>query len=402
MMKPVTQLRNLFIVAASLACFTVLLAPKTFGVVPAPDGGYPGGNTAEGQNALFSLTTGGFNTGVGFFALRANTTGQFNTALGAGTLLANTADRNTAIGAAALLTNSNGHDNTATGVFALLNNTTGSDNTAHGGGALLHNVDGSSNTAMGVNALLANASGGGNTAVGGGALSNSTGDGNTGIGNGALFGNTTGSFNTALGTAAGTNLTGDNNIYIGYTVAGVAGESHTIRIGNPNNAHTFIAGIHGVAVDNATQVYIDANGRLGTVTSSRRFKKDIQPMDKSSEAILALKPVTFRYKKEIDATGKSQFGLVAEEVEKVNPDLVVCDKEGTPYSVRYDQVNAMLLNEFLKEHRQVQEQKTTIAELKSAMTQQQKQIEALCAVVQKVSAQLELNKPAPQTVLNKP
>jgi trimeric autotransporter adhesin len=138
-------------------------------------------------------------------------------------------------------------------------------------------------------------------------------------------------------------------------------------------------------------VLIDSAGQLGTISSSKRFKEDIKPMDVASESVLALKPVTFHYK--TDTTGTPQFGLIAEEVAKVNPDLVVRDKEGKPYTVRYDQVNAMLLNEFLKEHHQVQDLKAIVAE-------QQEQIKALTAGLQKVSAQLEVNKPSPQTVLN--
>jgi hypothetical protein len=188
---------------------------------------------------------------------------------------------------------------------------------------------------------------------------------------------------------------------VGYR--GVAAEAHTIRIGDFNQTKTFIAGISGRAVTGAA-VVVNAAGQLGTAPSSQRFKDEIKPMDKASEAILALKPVTFHYKKEIDPEGIPQFGLVAEEVEKVNPDLVVCDKEGKPYSVRYDQVNAMLLNEFLKEHRKVQEQEKTIAQLQqdfqSKLAEQQKQIKALASGLERVSAQLEVTKPAPQTVLN--
>ena len=159
---------------------------------------------------------------------------------------------------------------------------------------------------------------------------------------------------------------------------------------------------------------IDSTGKLGTVVSSARFKNQIKPMDKASEAILALKPVTFRYKEELDPDGMPQFGLIAEEVEKVNPDLVVRDEDGKVTTVRYEAVNAMLLNEFLKEHRNVAEQQSTIAELKTTVAQQQKQIsaqqataaqqqkqiEALTATVQKVSNKLELSKAAPQLVEN--
>jgi uncharacterized coiled-coil protein SlyX len=228
-------------------------------------------------------------------------------------------------------------------------------------------------------------------------FNNTTGNTNMAIGNAALNSNTTGSDNTVIGFNSGFAVTTANNVIcIGARVAG-ANVSNTCYIGS----------IFGQTSSAGTAVFINSDGKLGTTTSSKRFKDDIKPMDKASEALLALKPVTFRYKKEIDPAGTSQFGLVAEEVEKVNPDLVVRDKEGKPYSVRYDQVNTMLLNEFLKEHRMVQEQKGTIAQLKSTVekqeatnAQQQKQIEALTAGLQKVSAQIEASKPAQQVVNN--
>jgi hypothetical protein len=188
-----------------------------------------------------------------------------------------------------------------------------------------------------------------------------------------------------LGDSAGTNLTtGNNNIDIGNL--GVAGEAKTIRIGTQGTQRqAFIAGISATAVSGRA-VMISSTGQLGVAPSSARFKDEIKPMDRASEAIYALKPVTFRYKKEIDAERTPEFGLVAEEVEKVNSDLVARDEQGKPYTVRYEAVNAMLLNEFLKEHRKFE--------------QLEKQVAALTAGLQKVSAQLELNKPAPQTVLN--
>jgi hypothetical protein len=223
-------------------------------------------------------------------------------------------------------------------------------------------------------------------------FANTTGSGNTAIGGGALALNTTGGGNTALGLDAGSNVTTANNVIC----IGAAGN-------NVENS-CFIGNIFGATSSNGLAVLINSDGRLGTMTSSARFKDEIKPMDNASEALFALKPVTFRYKKGIDPEGIPQLGLVAEEVEAVNPDLVVRDKEGKPYSVRYDQVNAMLLNEFLKEHRKVEEQQATITQLKqdfqSRIAHQQKQIEALTAGLQKVSAQLELNKPAPQTVVN--
>ena len=432
----------LLLIPLVFACFA--LPNKAQAVNPPPDGGYPGANTAEGDNALLNLTSGTFNTAVGFASLGSNTEGNLNTAIGAAALVFNTADRNTAIGAAALYSNTTGSFNTATGFFALTNNTvgdgntangtnalafniTGSDNTATGNGALFNN-NASGNTANGANALLANTTGFDDTAMGKGALStnmsgslntaigtralsfNSTGDSNTAVGasalfrttgnfntavgNGALTGNATGNQNTALGWRAGFNLTtGDNNIDIGFGVEGIAGESDTIRIGNSRNTATFIRGISGATAAGGAGVFVNLSGHLGTLTSSARFKDEIKPMGNASEAILALRPVSFRYKKDIDPQGIPQFGLVAEEVEKVNPDLVIREADGRPQTVRYEQVNAMLLNEFLKEHKTVQEQGAMIA-------RQQKAIDALTAGLQKVSAQLEVNRTAPQTVMN--
>jgi hypothetical protein len=311
-----------FLVIVLIVCLASLQNSQA--VSPPPDGGYAGGNTAEGQNALFSLTTGGFNTAVGFISLRVNGTGSLNTAVGAAALLATTADSNTATGAAALLRNGTGANNTATGTFALSSNTTGNANTAYGSAAL---------------------------------------------GN-----NTTGNLNIGLGDGAGTNvITANSVICIG---AAGADASNT----------TWISNVYGATTLSGTNlpVVVSDGGQLGTTPSSARFKKAIKPMDQASESILALKPVMFHYK--IDKTNTPQFGLVAEEVATVNPDLVVRDKNGEIYSVRYDAVNVMLLNEFLKARRQIDSQ--------------QKQIDALTAGLQKVSAQLELNKSAPQTVLN--
>ncbi len=472
-MKTMTPVQNsinrcgLFLVSFLFAYVAFLQRAQA--VSPPPDGGYPGANTAEGQNALLNLTSGTYNTAIGWFSLESNANSQFNTGLGAGTLFANTGDNNTAVGAGALLNNSTGGHNTANGAFALFSNTEGTDNTAIGDGALLANTAddntavgrsalssntsgsgntaegvaalafdtaGAGNTAIGFEALFDNTTGTGNTAVGALALqdnvgigntatgfftlgSNTTGDSNTGVGfaalndnttgafntavgSGALFAtttansniavgdsallnNTTGSNNTAIGAGAGENLTiGDNNIDIANP--GVAGESATIRIGSGNQTSTFIAGINGTAVT-GTGVVVSASGQLGVATSSARFKYEIKPMDKTSEALFALKPVSFRYKKEIDPEGTWQFGLVAEEVQNVNPALVVRDTEGKPYTVRYDAVNAMLLNEFLKEHRTVQEQGVIIARL-------ERQIEGLIAGLEKVSAQLAAASPS--------
>jgi Chaperone of endosialidase len=201
-------------------------------------------------------------------------------------------------------------------------------------------------------------------------LNNTTGNNNTASGVNALKNNTTGSRNIALGAGAGLNLTtGSNNIDIGNV--GLAGEANKIRIGKiGTQTATFVAGIRGATLASGVAVIVGSNGQLGTITSSARFKEAIKPMDTASEAILALQPVTFRYKHELDPDGIPQFELVAEQVEKVNPDLVVRDEGGKVDTVRYDAVNAMLLNEFLKAHRQLQEQQTMIE-------RQRKQIEAL-------------------------
>jgi hypothetical protein len=367
-------------------------------------------NTATGASALQSNTSGYSNTAIGDAALISNTTGFENTATGDFALSSNTGSDNTATGARALFFNTSGLSNTASGSYALFVNSTGSSNTANGSNALWNNFAGSNNTAVGFNALLDNQNGSNNTATGVGALQSSSGDYNTADGQAALLSNTTGRNNTADGqNALARNTTGSNNIAVGSNAGGVltignnnidignvgvAGEANTIRIGRqPAQTATYIAGISGATVPTGVAVIVDANGHLGTTTSSARYKEAIKPMDKASETILALQPVTFRYKHELDPESVPQFGLVAEEVEKVNPALVARDADGKAYTVRYDAVNAMLLNEFLKEHRKVEEQGATIA-------QQQKQIDALTEGLQKVSAELELSKAAPQTVLN--
>jgi hypothetical protein len=358
----------------ALVCFA--LVQNTQAISPPPDGGYGNGNTAEGTNALFSV-----NGGI------------WNTALGSQALFNDSGDQNTATGFQALLSNTIGSKNTAYGVQALYNNTTGFSNEASGFRALYSNTFGLYNTGIGFYALLHNTIGEANTATGASALwQNTTGFSNTAIGSGALGRNTTGGINTALGIDAGNNITTANNV---------------ICIGHPGadvDDTTWIGNVYGVTTASGTAlpVVVSDQGQLGTTPSAARFKKEIKPMDTLSESILALKPVTFHYKS--DKANTPQFGLIAEEVAEVNPDLVVRDEEGKPYSVRYDQVNAMLLNEFLKEHRTVQELQATLAEqqksFESKLACEQKQIDALTGGLQKVSAQLEVRKPAPQTVLN--
>ena len=351
-MNPLIQLKTTGTLLIALAFFGFALLPKAQAVVPPPDGGYPGFNTAEGQNALFSLTTGSANTAVGWFSLSTNAAGSFNTATGAGSLLFNTADQNTAFGAAALLFNTTGINNTAVGAAALSSNTTAEGNTANGAFALFSNTEGVVNTASGAAALSSNTTGSNNTAYGEEALENSNNNHNTAVGSSALRSNTTGSENTALGSFAGINVTTADRVIC----IGINGE-------NVSNS-CFIGNIHGVttAINDAIPVVIDSVGQLGTTSSSRRFKTEIKPMDKASESILALKPVSFRYKVHEDTT--PQFGLIAEEVAKVNPDLVIYGSDGKPYTVRYDAVNAMLLNEFLKEHCTVNEEQQANTEFK--------------------------------------
>jgi hypothetical protein len=521
--------------------FCAPAAPKAFGVVPAPDGGYPNLNTAEGQNALFSLSTGAANTALGWLSLRSVTTGSFNTGVGAATLVLNTGDDNTATGAAALLLNTTGANNTANGTATLVHNSTGSDNTAVGafalnsntasgntaigsnallnnttGGtleniqgidvgpnvavgwqalesntvasantavgyqalhsfttgpvglerlglctavgfqalannaadgfgnsalgyqALVNNTDGAANTAIGIAALFSNTTGVANVASGGNALSQNTigefntangnsalvsnteGSDNTAVGSGALANNITGDGNTAVGALAGSGLTGNFNTILGHDAGGGIGDATNVICigaslpGQNVTASCYINNIFGKSSPSGMAVFVNADGKLGTSVSSKRFKEDIKPMDKASETILALQPVTFRYKKDFDPSGAAQFGLVAEQVEKLNPDLVVHDKDGKPYSVRYDQVNAMLLNEFLKEHlkneqqehkireqdHKAQEQEATIAQMKKGMDALVAHIKEQDSKIQKVTDRVEMRKAAVQRVVN--
>jgi hypothetical protein len=390
-MNPVNQVKQtspVFFVTLLLACFG--LSHLAQAVVPPPDGGYPGGNTAEGQTALFSLTTGNFNTAVGFYSLRSNTEGQFNTGLGAGTLFANTGHQNTATGAAALLNNTTGVKNTANGALALFSNITGNSNTANGDGALFANSAGFNNTAIGYNALSSNTTAGDNAAIGTTALfNNTTGEFNVAVGSQALYANVTGDSNTALGDSAGFNITGSGNVCIGAGINGVAGENNITRIRNVYDS---------VATERA--VYVTSDNRIGTLSSSRRYKDEIRPMEGASKAIHSLRPVRFRYKKEVDPTRSLCFGLIAEDVAKVSPELVTPDREGKPQTVRYEAINAMVLNEFLKEHRKIESQESRIQQQEATIARQQRQIDALTAGLRKVTAHIQVSEAAPQTVLD--
>ena len=397
-----------FLIALILAVAGIIsLVPKTRAACDSPDPGCPGGNLAEGHLALGSLTTGVYNTGIGTYSLLSITDGSLCTGIGAGALFSNSAAENTATGAGALFSNTTGTANTGNGAFALFSNMGGSSNTALGDRALLNNITGGGHTAVGFQALqhntapgaLAPGGFGSNTAVGVNALGATTsGAGNTAVGSFALVSNDTGILNTAIGASAGAIATGNSNICIGAGVNGASGEDNTIRIGDnlpdtQGDSACYIGGIYNQLGDPGTLTLlgIDANGKLATGPSSQRFKRDIKPIAEASEAILRLKPVAFHYKG--DAKNTPCFGLIAEEVATVNPDLVVRNKKGEIWTVRYEQINAMLLNEFLKEHRKVEEQGAIIA-------RQQKQIEKLTAGLEKVSARLEVNKPGPQTALN--
>jgi hypothetical protein len=404
--QPIQIIRGFLLIPLALAWLALSLAPNAFGVSPAPDGGYANQNTAEGDNALFSLATGFGNTANGFQALYFNTTGNYNTAYGGNSLFHNTT-----------INGVSGHNNTANGVDALFSNTTGSDNTASGFNALAFNTIGTNNTANGVNALYYNTSGIDNTANGQNALQrNRTGFHNTATGFAALVSNTTGSGNTADGeNALGNNTTGFGNIALGFGAGNnVTTASHVIcigTIGNNLSNSCYIGQIFGQASTGGVAVFINSNGSSAPSPLPGGLKRRLSQWSKPAKRSLRSNRSPSVTKRGIDPAGTSQFGLVAEEVEKVNPDLVVRDKEGKPYSVRYEQVNAMLLNEFLKEHRaflkeqrKVEAQEATITQLKedfqSKLAEQQKQIKALTSGLEKVSAQVEVSKPAPRTVLN--
>ena len=439
-------------ILATVACLAIL--PTAQAVNPPPDGCYPNFTTAEGCNALIGLTTGAGNTGVGWFALSAAGASNFNTGIGGGALTLNTGDSNTAVGAAAGLLNTSGELNVAVGTDAMVFNDTGDDNTAVGGFALENNVAGFTNVGVGTFAGRENTASF-NTALGGFALRDNVGGiNNTAVGAGAMESANGGDDNTAVGFLAGNALgSGSSNIDIGSGVVGVAGENNTIRIGDnlPSGgitisdgaiplaqAFTIASGLAGGGIQfleiigfstisieatlsqttgastclvggifNQTPpagshaVLVGPNNQLADATlSSRRFKKDIAPIDKLSEGILALRPVTFHWK--TDNSNEPEFGLVAEEVAEVNLDWITRNPQGEVTGVRYDTIPILLLNEFLKEHKKVEQQQENIAELRSTVGVLTAQLKEQAAQIQKVSAQLAASKPAPQVVANKP
>jgi len=340
-------------------------------------------NSALGNGALQNDTTGSFNTASGAFALSANEIANYNTADGFGALNSDifgndntavgyqalyadfTASDNTAVGYQALFSNTTGPDNTACGASALMANTFGSDNTAMGFQAMSSNISGLDDVAIGYQAMLANTNGLQNVAVGRGAMAaNTSGGNNIAIGDAALAGCTTANNNIAIGSSAGISITtGNANIDIGHP--GIAGDTNIIRIGT-SQVKTFIAGIQSTPIVGST-VVISGTGQLGISTSSERFKQNIRDIGDASDVLLALRPVSFEYKPDIDPQGTPQYGLIAEEVAKVDPNLVIRDDKNQILTVRYQNVDALLLNEFLKEHKQVEEQSDEIKELKKTV-----------------------------------
>jgi hypothetical protein len=348
-------------------------------------------NTANGFAALYDNTTGYWNTAIGAFALEDNTNGYENTATGFYALNANTTGfQNTASGVFTLEDNTQGYQNSAAGFDALYANTIGHWNTANGAFALEENVNGYYNTANGAYALINNTNGYYNTANGGGALyENASGFENTASGVWALEYDTNGFNNIAVGFEAGSLLTaGNNNIEIGNQ--GIDGDNNTIRLGTVGTqTNAFIAGIYGVTAPGGVPVYVNSSGKLGMMTSSARFKQDIRGMDEASDVLLSLRPVTFRYKPELDSKGTPQFGLIAEEVDKVDPRLVARDDKNQICTVRYEAVNAMLLNEFLKEHRKVEAQEAEIQGLDRKVEEQAKDKDAEIQALQHSVAELK-------------
>jgi hypothetical protein len=345
----------------------------SWGAPPNNDNSDAAGNTAGGTGALQN-TTGFDNNADGAFALSSDTTGNFNTAAGAFALFGNTIGNfNTANGVDALLSNTTGFENTAAGAFALLSNTIGNFNTANGVDALFGNTMGSSNTAVGFFALL----------------SNTIGNNNIAVGVNALLSNTIGNNNIAVGVGAGGPLTsGSNNIYLGNNGA-TATESNIMRLGG-GQTQTFIAGIFGQNVGTSTAVFINSTGQLGTVQSSARYKRDIHAIGAPNQGLFQLRPVSFRYKQ--DTTAQKHYGLIAEEVAKVYPELVVRGRDGAIETVQYHELIPLLLNEVQHQHQELGAQARQLAELKAQNASLQValgQLAALQAQNQRLQAAVE-------------
>ena len=411
--------RALLLIPLVLACFG--LSPIAQAALPEGDLG--NGNTVEGSGALQNLSTGIHNNAFGNQTLNVNTTGSYNSATGSQALKINTANNNTAMGFQSLVTNVTGDGNTAYGWRALFHNTIGNGNVAVGREALSQNTDAGdnsvngANTAVGFRALqFATTSGGvpgdANTGVGWLALqSNTIGQANTGVGSLALQAMTIGQRNSSFGRRAMEFATGNDNTGVGWragdnvtTASGVVCIGSSTAGANVDNT-TYIRNVGTDSVNGAGTDFVTVNlttGRVGHFSSSRRYKENIKPMDNASEALYRLKPVTYRFKKEIDPTQGLEYGLVAEEVANVDPNLAVRDGKGQIESVRYMAVNAMLLNEFLKEHRKVEELQTTVAQQQKGMEVLTAQLKEQASQIQKVSAQLEVNKPTPKLVLGNP
>ncbi|HEY7000326.1 MAG TPA: tail fiber domain-containing protein [Candidatus Udaeobacter sp.] len=393
-------------VFSALACLALLsmaqAAPSPERPAPnATDSPAPGVlNTRDGQSALSFITTGIGNSAFGAFAQFSNTTGSFNTACGAAALDVNSADQNTAVGAAALLLNQIGSDNNAVGVSALLNNDSSGNgsanfNNAFGRNALLSNVDGDENDSFGDDSME----------------ENTTGSQNTAMGDDSLDANTTGNGNVAVGKEAGNSIVdGNDNVVLGHNAGiGIVHASRNVAIGSQEagpfadfDDTCFIGSIFGEIVSDPgsqTAVFVDQFNVVGIFNSSQKYKHDIQPMDKASETLYQLKPVTFKFNS--DWKGTTQYGLIAEDVAKVDPQLV-SRKDGDIVTVHYEQINNMLLNEFLKEHKKVQDLETTVAQQQKGMEILTAQLKEQTAQIQKVSAQLQVSKPAPQVVATKP
>jgi trimeric autotransporter adhesin len=325
-------------------------------------------DTGYGFSALRDNLTGNKNAAFGYGALMFNQFGSYNTAIGSGALFYNQGSYNTGIGTESLNSSTgSGSYNTVSGYRALFWNHNGANNTGNGFETLYNNGDGGNNTAIGWAVLWSNTSGSSNTAEGSSALFNSNGQNNTALGYRSLINNTQGNRNLALGWYAGSNqTTGNYNIYVANY--GVAGESNTMHLGESDPAdpgvtqRTFIAGIAGVPVT-GSQVLINSQGQLGILASSARFKRDIRPMAERSHRLLQLRPVIFRYKN--DPTAALNYGLIAEEVAKVYPELVVRGAQGEVESVQYHQLIPMLLNEVQHQHKALEAQALQLAQLKA-------------------------------------